>query len=666
MLFLTTRVVGQHPLLPLLRPIFTLFPLPSSCSLLPHEPISIRHPLLAALSSCRSPEEVRCLHARLVTSGLACHPFVASKLVHLLVTLPSVDSPSSNLDYADIVLWATPSPTLFTYNTLIRAHSNSPHRTVNSSLLLFRYLLRDPSRPVPNQYTFAFVLNSCCRRLEKDADEGLAVVMEAEQVRGQAARWGLGANLFVCNVVIRLYGSWGMMEEAERVFKECSARDLFSWNSLMGGYVGVGEMQRARILFGEMRKRDVVSWSTVIAGYVQEGSFMEAMELFHDMQLSGVAPNEFTLTSILTACANLVALDQGRWVHSYINRAKINLNERLLAGLIDMYAKCGEINWALKVFYEEGISKRTVWPWNAMLGGFAIHGMAGDAVDLFERMRSERIAPNKVTFISLLSACSHGSFLDEGRTYFELMKGVYGIDPEIEHYGCMVDLFGRAGLLNEAEEFISLMPISPDFIIWSALLNACRIHRNIDRAERVGRIIKELDPKQVGCQVLLANIYSRSGRWTGARDIRNEVEISGSKKTPGWSSIELSGMFHQFLVGDQSHPQAKQIYSFLDELSIKLKKAGYEPELGEVLVDIDEEDKETALSIHSEKLAIAFGLMNTEVGTVIRIVKNLRVCIDCHQATKFISKLYDREIIVRDRVRFHYFKDGFCSCKDYW
>ncbi|CAA6659622.1 unnamed protein product [Spirodela intermedia] len=542
MLFVTTRLVGQHPLLPLLRPIFTLFPLPSSCSLLPHEPISIRHPLLAALSSCRSPEEVRCLHARLVTSGLAA-------------TLSS------------------PGP------------FQLPPQDRQLSLLLFRYLLR-PFSPRPQPVYLPF----------KDADEGLAVVMEAEQVRGQAARWGLGANLFVCNVVIRLYGSWGMMEEAERVFKECSARDLFSWNSLMGGYVGVGEMQRARILFGEMRKRDVVSWSTVIAGYVQEGSFMEAMELFHDMQLSGVAPNEFTLTSILTACANLVALDQGRWVHSYINRAKINLNERLLAGLIDMYAKCGEINWALKVFYEEGISKRTVWPWNAMLGGFAIHGMAGDAVDLFERMRSERIAPNKVTFISLLSACSHGSFLDEGRTYFELMKGVYGIDQKLSIM---------------AEEFISLMPISPDFIIWSALLNACRIHRNIDRAEESEELSRNWTP-------------NRSGRWTGARDIRNEVEISGSKKTPGWSSIELSGMFHQFLVGDQSHPQAKQIYSFLDELSIKLKKAGYEPELGEVLVDIDEEDKETALSIHSEKLAIAFGLMNTEVGTVIRIVKNLR------------------------------------------
>ena len=391
---------------------------------------------------------------------------------------------------------------------------------------------------------------------------------------------------------------------------------------------------------------------------------MEAMELFHEMQLSGIKPNEFTLTSILASCANLAALDQGRWLHSYVIRERINLNERVLSSLIDMYSKCGEIAWALKVF-RGGTSKRTVFPWNAMLNGFAIYGMAEDAVNLFEKMNSQGVSPNKVTFISLLNACSHGNFLNEGKTYFKSMKGVYGILPEIEHYGCMVDLFGRAGLLNEAEEFISHMPIPPDFVVWSALLNACRIHRDIQQAERVGRIIKELNPNQVGCQVLLANIYSRSGNWDSVRKIRN-MEVFGSRKIPGWSAIELDGILHQFLVGDQTHPQTREIYLFLDELKIKLKRAGYEPEIGEVLVDVDEEDKETALSIHSEKLAIAFGLMNTEHGRVIRVVKNLRVCVDCHQASKIISKLYDREIIVRDRVRFHYFKDGSCSCKDYW
>lgn len=190
----------------------------------------------------------------------------------------------------------------------------------------------------------------------------------------------------------------------------------------------------------------------------------------------------------------------------------------------------------------------------------------------------------------------------------------------------------------------------------------------MERGYRIGRIIKGMDPNHIGCHVLLSNIYSTSGRWNEARILREKNEISRDrKKIPGCSSIELKGTFHQFLVGDQSHPQSREIYSFLDEMTTKLKSAGYVPELGELLHDIDdEEDKETALSVHSEKLAIAFGLMNTANGTPIRIVKNLRVCGDCHQATKFISKVYNRVIIARDRTRYHRFKDGICSCEDYW
>lgn len=390
------------------------------------------------------------------------------------------------------------------------------------------------------------------------------------------------------------------------------------------------------------------------------------MELFHEMQLAGATPNEFTLTAVLAACANLVALDQGRWIHIYISKARINMNDRLLAGLIDMYAKCGEIESAWKLFSDESNLKRTARPWNAMLSGFAIHGRSDEAIELFERMKKTNVLPDKVTFVSLLNACSHGRLVEQGRLYFNSMRSVHGIDPEIEHYGCMVDLLGRAGLLKEAEEIISTMPMAPDTIIWGALLGACRIHGDIEMGKRIGKTINELEPKHVGCHVLLANIYSGSRRWSDARDVRKRLEINNGRKIPGCSSIELNGMFHQFLVGDRSHPQTKQIYSFLDEMTVKLKIAGYAPEVGEVLLDIDEEDKETALSRHSEKLAIAFGLISTSSGTPIRIVKNLRVCRDCHHATKFISKVYDREIIVRDRIRFHHFKDGYCSCKDYW
>lgn len=394
---------------------------------------------------------------------------------------------------------------------------------------------------------------------------------------------------------------------------------------------------------------------------------MEALDLFHTMLQAGPKPNEFTLVSALVACANLAALDQGRWIHVYIDKGEIKMNEKLLASLIDMYAKCGQIESASKVFFNEHGLRRKVWPWNAIIGGFAMHGKSKEAIDIFEQMKIEKVSPNKVTFVALLNACSHGNMIDQGRGYFKSMATSYGIEPEIEHYGCMVDLLGRAGFLKEAEEIISSMPMAPDAAIWGALLGACRIHKDMKRAERVGKIVKELDPNHIGCHVLLANIYSASRRWNEAKMVREKIKLNGRKKIPGCSSIELNGVFHQFLVGDRSHPQTKQLYLFLDEMTAKLKIAGYFPEFGEVLLDIDdEEDKETALSKHSEKLAIAFGLMNTAPGTPIRIVKNLRVCGDCHQATKFISKVYDREIIVRDRIRYHHFKNGICSCKDYW
>lgn len=394
---------------------------------------------------------------------------------------------------------------------------------------------------------------------------------------------------------------------------------------------------------------------------------MEALNLFHEMLQSGARPNQFTLVSALSVCSNLVALDQGRWIHVYIDKSKIKMNERLLASLIDMYAKCGELEFASKVFLGACGLKGKVWPWNTMIGGFAMHGKSEEAIETFKQMEEEKVSPNKVTFVSLLNACSHGNMVEEGRRYFKLMESLYGIEPEIEHYGCLVDLLGRAGLLAEAEKIISSMPMTPDVAIWGALLGACRIHRDTERAERVGKVIKELDQNHIGCQVLLSNVYSASGRWNEAKALRENVELIGRKKTPGCSSIELNGTFHQFLVGDRSHPQTKQLYLFLDEMGAKLKSAGYVPEVSEVLLDIDdEEDKETALSRHSEKLAIAFGIMNTPAGTTIRILKNLRVCADCHRATKFISKVYCREIIVRDRIRFHHFKDGICSCKDYW
>lgn len=605
---------------------------------------------LTLVDFCNSVDQIKQAHAQLITRGLGSHSIPACKLIKLLTS-----SSSTTLPYAQLVFDQVPLPDLFLYNTMIKAYAMTT--TSGNSLLIFRSMIRVLSH-MPNQYTFVFVFKACCAGLGSP---------EGKQVQVLAIKLGLVRNLFVTNALIQMYANWGLVHDARRTFDQSVDRDSFSWNIMIGGYVRLGKMDLAMQLFNEMPQHDIVSWSTVIAGYVQVSCFMEALDLFKEMLHTGPPPNEFTLASALSACANLVALEQGRWIHVYIDKNDIKMNDRLLASLIDMYAKCGEIDFASEVFNSKSNLKRRISPWNALIGGFAMHGKSEEAINLFETMKTENIKPNKVTYIALLSACSHGKMIDQGRGYFKSMLSTYAIEPEIEHYGCMVDLFGRAGLLDEAEEIIAHMPMPPDFVIWGALLGACRIHKDVKRGERIGSFMKELNPNHIGCYILLANMYSASGRWSEARVVREKIETSERKKTPGCSSIELSGVFHQFLVGDRSHPQTKELYMFLEEMLHKLKIAGYVPEYQEVLLDIDdEEDKETALSKHSEKLALAYGLMNTEAGTPIRIVKNLRVCIDCHQAAKFISKVYHREIIVRDRIRFHHFKGGLCSCKDYW
>ncbi|KAL5997480.1 hypothetical protein ACLOJK_008410 [Asimina triloba] len=608
-------------------------------------PLDSDHPLLSLIDACKSTAQIKQAQAHLIVTGLFLHSFPASKLMVRLLALPI----TSALPYAQQLFDQIPSPNLFLYNTLIKAHAPTSHSS-HVSFLLFRSMLRSAGL-CPNRYTLVFVFHSCCYGLG---------VSEGEQVRCHAVKRGFETSVFVANVLIRMYGNHGFIDDARRVFDLSLERDSFSWNSMVSGYIGVGDLERAEKLFDEMPERDVVSWSTMIAGYVQ------VMETFCQMQLVGEMPNEFTLVSVLAACANLVALEQGRWIHVYIEKARIKMNEQLLSGLIDMYAKCGEIALAFKVFRDKNNLRRIVWPWNAMISGFAMHGQSKEAINLFEEMKIANVLPDKITFVALLNACSHGRLVDAGWLYFKSMSSVYGIVPGLEHYGCMVDLLGRAGLLNKAEDIVHSMPMPPDMVIWGALLGACRIHRDVERGERIGKYIRDLEPSHMGCHVLLANMYSQSGRFDDAKVIRERIETSSTKKTPGCSSIELNGMFHQFLVGDRTHPQTKQIYSFLDEMTIKLKNAGYVPETKEVLLDLDEEDKETALSRHSERLAIAFGLINTAPGTPIRIVKNLRVCWDCHQVTKFISKVYGREIIVRDHMRFHHFKDGCCSCNDFW
>ncbi|KAL6493791.1 hypothetical protein OROGR_031700 [Orobanche gracilis] len=417
-------------------------------------------------------------------------------------------------------------------------------------------------------------------------------------------------------------------------------------------------------LFDRMPEKDVVSWSSMISGYAQFDNFTETLALFHDILCQGVRPDETTLVSVVSACTQLAALDQGKWLDAYIRREGLKVNVILGTTLVNMYMKCGSVDNAMEIFFrmeEKGVSS-----YNALILGLATNGLVEKSLAMFEEMNEYRISPNVITFVAVLGACRHMGLVEKGRRYFDSMMNVYKIEPNIKHYGCLVDLLGRAGLLKEAEDLIDTMPMAPDVATWGALLGACKKHGDKEMGERIGRKLIELETEHDGFHVLLSNIYASKGKWENVMEIRGTMTRHGLVKTPGCSIIEANGLVHEFLSGDTAHPEMEEIEGMLEEMARRLKRIGYTPGTSEVLLDIDEEEKETNLFRHSEKLAIAFGLLATIGPSPVRIIKNLRICSDCHAAAKLVSKAFDREVVIRDRHRFHHFKDGSCSCMDYW
>lgn len=492
----------------------------------------------------------------------------------------------------------------------------------------------------------------------------LLSIRMGESVHSLVTKVGFEAYVNLQNALIHMYSRWGDVTAAEKLFNAGCFLDMISWNSMISGYMKSGLVEKAREKFDNMPEKDVVSWSSMISGYAQHGNFSETLALFHEMQHQGVNPDETTLVSVVSACAQLAALDQGKWLDAYIRKNGMRVNVILGTTLINMYMKCGSVEDAVEVF--NGMEEKGVSSWNALILGLAMNGLVERSLEMFEEMTKYRMVPNEITFVAVLGACRHIGLVEKGRQYFDSMVKDYNIEPNIKHYGCLVDLLGRAGLLKEAEELIDTMPMAPDVATWGALLGACKKHGDKEMGERIGRKVIELQPEHDGFHVLLSNIYASKGNWENVLEIREIMARQGVIKTPGCSIIEANGAVHEFIAGDKSHPQIKEIEAKLEEIARKLKSLGYSPGTGEVLLDIDEEEKETNLFRHSEKLAIAFGLLATNAPAPIRIIKNLRICSDCHEAAKLVSKAFDREIVVRDRHRFHHFRCGSCSCKDYW
>ncbi|KAE8775848.1 pentatricopeptide repeat-containing protein [Hordeum vulgare] len=574
--------------------------------------------LLGALLPRRAAtaRHVQQAHARLAVLGLA----TARVLPHLLAALPRLpplhDDASSS--YPLSLFRRSNSSSAFASNHLLRV---LPHPL---PLRLF------PGLPRRNPHSFTFLLSSISSHLDADRYGGPASSSLGSHVHALAVKAGAAGDLYVRNALTHFYSVCGDVGAMRRVFDELPrVRDVVTWNAILAGYVRAGMARVAREVFDEMPVRDEVSWSTVVGGYVKEGELDVALALFRDMVEKGVRVNEAAVVTALSAAAQLGLLEHGRFVHQVVHQEGMPISVNVGAAMVDMYAKCGCVAVAREVF--DGMPRRDVFAWNAMICGLASHGLGQDAVELFERFLGEGLCPTNITFVGVLNACSRFGLVAEGRRYFESMAEKYSVEPEMEHYGCMVDLLGRAGLVPEAIELIEGMPIAPDPVLWGTVLSACKKHGLVDLGVKVGNKLIELEPAHDGHYVLLASIYAKAKKWDAVREVRKLMSSRGTSKSAGWSLMEAQGNVHKFLVGDMDHKDSIQIYNMLDMINRRLADAGYVPDVSSVLHDIGDEDKAHAIKVHSERLAIAYGFIVTEVGNPIRIVKNLQVCGDCHE-----------------------------------
>ncbi|CAN1171435.1 Pentatricopeptide repeat-containing protein At2g27610 [Linum perenne] len=435
--------------------------------------------------------------------------------------------------------------------------------------------------------------------------------------------------------------------------------------ALLDAYIGLGEIEEASKVFERISKKDIVAWSAMVAGYAQGGDTEGAVKTFVEMAKHGVEPNEYTFSSVVNACtAAMAPVQQGMQIHAWSIKSRRNDALCVCSALVTMYAKTGDIESANEVFRRQ--RERDLVSWNSMISGYAQHGDVEKALEVFKEMQILGMEMDGVTFISVISACTHGGLIDEGRRYFDEMVKEHRIEPTMEHYSCLVDLYGRAGQLEKAMEVINSMPFPPSATVWRTILGASRVHRNLELGELAAEKLIELQPGDSAAYVLLANMHAVAGNWKERTRVRKLMDVRNVKKEAGYSWIEVKNKTYSFLAADSSHPMSNQIYAKLKELGVKLKDAGYRPDTDNVLLDVDDEHKESVLSQHSERLAIAFGLIATPRGTPLRVMKNLRVCGDCHAVIKLISAIEKRYIVVRDTNRFHHFKDGSCSCGDYW
>ncbi|XP_044461874.1 pentatricopeptide repeat-containing protein At5g65570 [Mangifera indica] len=475
-----------------------------------------------------------------------------------------------------------------------------------------------------NEYTFASILIACGN--SEDLGNG-------RLIHGLIIKSGFESAVASQTSLLTMYSKCGLIDDSLKVFKQ---------------FVNPNR----------------VTWTSLIAGLVQNGREEVALTKFRQMICNAINPNSFTLSSVLRACASLAMLEEGKQIHAIVTKYGLDKDKYSGAALIDLYGKCGNTEMAKLVF--DDLTEVDVVSVNSMIYSYAQNGFGAEALELFTRMKDLRLHPNEITFLSVLLACNNAGFVDEGCQIFASMKSCHDIELTRDHYACMVNLLGRAGRLEEAEILINQVE-NPDVVLWRTLLSACRIHGEVKIVERIKNKVLELAAGDEGTHVLLSNLFASTGKWNQVIEIKTAMREMKLKKDPAMTWVDVDREVHTFMAGNCSHPRLQEIFETLDDLIQKVKILGYVPDTRFVLQDLDEVRKERSLYYHSEKLAIAFAVWKTSNQTSsIRIFKNLRVCGDCHNWIKLVSKVVKREIISRDAKRFHHFKDGLCSCGDYW
>ncbi|XP_047311778.1 pentatricopeptide repeat-containing protein At4g21065-like [Impatiens glandulifera] len=566
----------------------------------------------AILRSCiarRAIDPGKQVHAHMLITGRGYNIDLATKLVNLYCVCGYLSDAHHLFD-------KNPKKNIFLWNVLIRGYAwNGPY---NVAISLYYQMIDYGLKP--DNFTFPFVLKAC---------SGLSNVEVGRDVHENVVRTGCQNDIYVGAALIDMYAKCSCTSDARRVFDN-------------------------------IRVRDVVLWNSMLAAYSQNSCPEECLSLCGEMATFGLRPTVATLITAISASADSAALTQGRELHGFSWRQGFHFQDKVKTALVDMYAKSGSVKIA-RVLFDRLMEKRTV-SWNAMITGYAMHGHSNEALDLYRQMTH----PDHVTFVGVLQACNRGGFLELGRSLFDSMVRDYRIEPTVQHYTCMVDLFGHCGEFDEAYGLIKKMTVEPDAGVWGALLNSCKIHGNVELGEVALERLVELEPDDAGNYVILSNLYAQKGRWEGVAKLRKMMTDRGLKKSVARSWIEVRNSVHSFLSGDVSHPLSDEIYAELDRLEGLMAAAGYVPNTSQVFHDVEDDEKTRLVCGHSERLAIAYGLISTPPGSRLLISKNLRVCEDCHVAIKFISKIKGREITVRDVNRYHHFKDGLCSCGDYW